>query len=115
MDTMRRKMEKAERVGRELVRALIPEGDLYIKLLLAKVGEDRQVLFKLQNELLVPQEPYWAKIDRRLLLVCNNLIVGALYGALHLSESLPPMTHERIRKYLELEFFNKLDAVEVRS
>lgn len=113
MDTIKKKMEKAERVGKELVRVLIPEADAYIESFTQAIAKDRQLLFKLQTNLIVPREPHWSKINSNLLIVCNNLIPGCLYSAMQLAEGMDAVTCRQIKSYLESEFFNKLDGFEV--
>lgn len=116
MDTVRRKAEKAAMVGKSLVKVLVPYGDAYIKQFNLEFNKDKEVAFKLNKVgafTLADPEGLWKEVTPEMQVVCNNLVMGCLYTAMHLSQQhLNPRLNEKIQRYLELEFFNVLDQME---
>lgn len=116
MDTVRKKVEKATRVGKSLVKSLIPHGELYTQRVTEAITKDRTLALTITAFRVPDPDGHWKLVDKHLLSACNNLSVGCLYSAmqisvLHLGEELDL----KIQKYLELEFFNAVDEMESRN
>lgn len=117
MDTLQDKMEEATRVGRALVRELLPHGDDYVKSVIAEVGIEgrsmKQAMLRMRSFMLKKSCPEWEAQAPALLTTCNYLIFGCLYSAMHISQMwLDEETATKVHRYLELNFFDSLDRIE---
>lgn len=113
MDTVRKKVERATSVGQNLVKILLPHGDVYTQRFAEAFEKNKKIAFAVGTFRVPDPDGYWRFTDKNLLAVCNNLSIGCLYSAMQISaKHLSEETDRDIQRFLEAEFFSALDKVD---